>query len=77
MKSKDCGDILKKMQEDLSNQNTMIYVDDVMLNREGKLRVSKIAEEAANLLRQMKVPITSIYSDPQYFQKENTEVSIS
>ena len=37
----------------------------------GKERVSKIAEEAANLLRQMKVPITSIYSDPQYYPKED------
>jgi len=37
----------------------------------GKERVSKIAEEAANLLRQMKVPVTSIYSDPQYYPKED------
>ncbi len=64
MKGNDCGDILTQLQDELDNTDTLVFVDDVHLNVAGKERVSKIAEEAANLLRQMKVPITSIYSDP-------------
>jgi hypothetical protein len=48
----------------------------VHLNVAGKERVSRIAEEAAHLLRQMKVPITSIFSDPKYYPKVELDPSI-
>lgn len=59
----------------MDNTDTLVFVDDVHLNVAGKERVSRIAEEAAHLLRQMKVPITSIYSDPKYYPKEEIDPS--
>lgn len=77
MKGNDCGDFLTQLQEELDNTDTLVFVDDVHLNVAGTERVSKIAEEAAHLLRQMKIPITSIYSDPKYYPKEELDPSSS
>lgn len=67
MKGGNCGDIVKQLQDEVDNTDTLVFVDDVNVMVAGKERVSKIAEDAAFLLRQMKVPITSIYSDPKYY----------
>lgn len=37
--------------------------------REGVERLGRIAEEAASLLKKMKVPIEAVYSDPRYYPK--------